>query len=115
MHAKRARGATTTVDPNAWATDALPKQWASATIPPRAAPKFWAILAAPNAAMAAALRFKHDLHFFLALELLGHGKTHTVKSARNSGFLQLHGAWLKGTVPTPQLARLVGKRVGRRG
>ena len=29
------------------ATDARPKQWASATIPHRAAPKFWAILSAP--------------------------------------------------------------------
>ena len=60
--------------------------------------------------MAAALRFKHDLHFFRALELLGHGKTHSVKSARNSGFP--HGAWSKGTVPTLQLAKLVGERVG---
>ena len=51
------------------------------------------------AAMAAALRFKHDLHFFRALELLGYGKTDTVKGARNSGCL--HGTWSKGTVATP--------------
>ena len=65
------------------------------------------------AAMAAALRFKHDLHFFRALELLGHGKTDIVKGARNSGFL--HGSWSKGTVPTSRLANLVRERVGRRG
>ena len=66
--------------------------------------------------MAAALRFKHNLHFFRALELLGHGKTHTVKvrGIRVFGTL-IHGAWSKVTVLTSQLAKLVRKRVERRG
>ena len=66
-----------------------------------------------GAAIAVAIRCHHGAFFFRALELLAHGKTDTVTGARNSGFL--HGTWSKGTVTTPQLAKLVGERVGRRG
>ena len=69
----------------------------------------WALAAA----MAAALRFKHGLHLFRALELLSHGKTDTVKDARNSGGFLRGACNLKPhTVPTSQLAKLVGERVG---
>ena len=120
MSAKRARGATATVETQI-ATAVCPKRWASAPIPLElrlTSGPFYpnSIRARVAAAIAArALRFKHDLHFFRALELFGHGKTHarrTVKGARNSGFP--HGTWSKATVPTPQLAKLVVKRVGRR-
>ena len=103
MSAKRARGATATVETQI-ATAVCPKRWASAPIPLElrlTSGPFYpnSIRARVAAAIAArALRFKHDLHFFRALELLGHGKTDIVKGARNSGFL--HGSWSKGTVPT---------------
>eukprot|EP00964_Phaeocystis_antarctica_P030890 scaffold17477_cov66-Phaeocystis_antarctica.AAC.8 len=63
--------------------------------------------------MAVAIRCQHGAFFSRALELLGHGKTDTVKGERYSRCL--HATWSKGTVPTPQLANLVGERVGRRG
>ena len=73
---------------------------------------FYPRLAAAMAA--AALRFKHATSIvFRALELLSHGKTDTVKDARNSGGFLRGACNLKPhTVPTSQLAKLVGERVG---
>ena len=94
-------------------TSARPKRQAGVPKARPAGETFWSIQYARGRRHSRRHPLPARRFFSRALELLAHGKTDTVKGARNSGLL--HGTWSKGTVPTSQLASLVRKRVGRRG
>ena len=98
------------------ATDALPKQWASATIPPRAAPKFWAILAAPGRRHGRRPPLQTRPPFFSSARAFGPRENSHCEKCAEFGIFAI--AWCvveRHRTHPSQLARLVGKRVGRRG